>query len=123
MSAVTRERKKAAPPRSSASCCAVGSVWLKFGRHLFIPSTRDGPTLHPEEKRGVRSYRETRGERHMVWSFGSLIRSAESSSTGLSLTFFHQCETSCVSATTSPVLCVTGTAQLLAYSTISPCVM
>jgi hypothetical protein len=67
-----------------------GKRSAEFGRHLFIPSTRGGPTLHPEEKRGVTSYRETRGEPHMVWSFGSLIRSAESSSTGLSLTFFHQ---------------------------------
>ena len=55
----------------------------------------------------------------MLWSFGSLSRSAESSTTVLSPRFFHQCEMPLVSATTSPALCTIGTAQLLAYSSIS----
>ncbi len=65
-----------------------------------------------------------RGEEpHMVWSFGSLRISAERSTTVPSLRFFHQCETSDVSATTSPALCVIGAAQFEAYSLISPSMM
>jgi hypothetical protein len=84
--------------------------------------------VRPSRKRDVtprgkeRHIRE-RGESYIVWSFGSLIRSAESSTTVLSPVFFHQCETSLVSATTSPALCTIGTAQLLAYSLISPSMM
>ncbi len=73
--------------------------------------------------RGEERHIREEGESYIVWSFGSLIRSAESSTTVLSPVFFHQCETSLVSATTSPALCTIGTAQLLAYSLISPSMM
>ena len=53
---------------------------------------------------------------HMLWSLVSFRRSAESSTTVLSPRFFHQCETSGVSATTSPALCTIGAAQFDAYS-------
>ena len=82
---------------------------------------------HEAEYGEVRSSAGPSGSRlswsYMLWSLGSFSRSAESSTTFLSPIFFHQCETSFVSATTSPALCTIGTAQLLAYSSISPSMM
>ena len=73
---------------------------------------------------GGRRASHPRGEgSYIVWSVGSFSRSAESSTTVLSPRFFHQCEMPLVSATTSPALCAIGTAQLLAYSLISPSMM
>src|SRR4249919_1671114 len=85
---------------------------------------RDAPTGGREQAgRHVQAW-GARGRRpHMFLSFGSFNRSAESSTTVLSPRFFHQCETSGVSATTSPALCTIGAAQFEAYSMISPSVM
>jgi patatin-like phospholipase len=83
------------------------------------------PTRERARKRTLRAHPgESRGKMpHMLWSFLSFNRSAERSTTVLSPRFFHQWETSGVSATTSPALCTIGAAQLLAYSLISPSMM
>src|ERR1700757_435634 len=47
-------------------------------------------------------------------------RSTEMSTTGAPVLFCHQCCVPLSSDATSPVLCTIGTAQLLAYSMISP---
>lgn len=57
---------------------------------------------------------------YMFLSLGSLSRSDEVRMTTLSLSFFHQCETSLRSTVASPVLCTIGTEQLLACSTMVP---
>ncbi len=49
--------------------------------------------------------------------------SAESSTTVSLPVFFHQWAVALVSRATSPALCTIGTAQLLAYSVISPLMM
>jgi hypothetical protein len=66
---------------------------------------------------------EGEGRDYMFLSLASFSRSAEMSTAVLSPRFFHQWETSGVSATTSPALCTMGAEQLLAYSTISPSMM
>src|SRR4029453_2889580 len=96
------------------------------GASTLLPDMAATPRPSRKEDvtpRGKSATSESRGESYIVWSFGSLIRSAESSTTVLSPVFFHQCETSLVSETTSPALCTIGTAQLLAYSLISPSMM
>src|SRR4051812_23930950 len=60
---------------------------------------------------------------HIMWSsacFSSWTRSADSSTTGLLLVFFHQCCTPTFSTETSPILCSIETEQLLVYSLIVP---
>ena len=81
---------------------------LRSWRALLAVRTRVDVTPRRGEE-GVTS--KAGGATYMLWSFGSFSRSAESSTTVLSPRFFHQCETSGVSATTSPALCTIGTAQ------------
>ena len=47
-------------------------------------------------------------------------KSNEWITTGVVPVFFHQCVVGCVSGVMSPALCTIGTAQVLAYSVISP---
>jgi hypothetical protein len=92
----------------------------RFAQHLSLPSMLG--VVPPRREEAERHF-EAMGRLHIVWSFGSLSRSAESNTTVLLPVFFHQCETSLVSATTSPALCTIGTAQFDAYSLISPSMM
>src|SRR5260370_20790343 len=73
-------------------------------RHAREPDTRDS------------------GHYIMCWSFmlSTGKRSTEISTTGVPPLFCHQCDVPFFSGATSPALCTIGTAQLLAYSTISP---
>src|SRR5229473_3277816 len=61
------------------------------------------------------------GARYILWSCGSLRTSPTYRMTVWLPKFFHQCEVPNTSGLISPALCKMGSAQLLAYSTISPC--
>src|SRR6266567_3053303 len=58
----------------------------------------------------------------MCWSFmfSTGNRSTDIRTAGVLPVFCHQCDVPFFSGATSPALCTIGTAQLLAYSTISP---
>ena len=73
------------------------------------------------DKRGITMRRGLGTSRYILWSFGSWRTSPTYRITWTSPRFFHQCDVPWVSARIWPALWTIGAAQLLAYSTISPC--
>ena len=83
-------------------------------------SRSETPSPTVEEPVKEATSRSELRQAYMPCSAGSAAMSAEISTTGCLLVFFHQCDRPPFSTESSPVLCSIGTWQWLEYSVIEP---